>query len=92
MSGEPGNGYEGGIRAMAASVEPHREQTGPAGGANIPDDDGNDPAKALVMSCLGELVNRGCAELSPRADGDIELRLLGGGVFVLGSQTVTRVA
>jgi hypothetical protein len=51
-----------------------------------------DPAKALVMSSIAELVNRGCAEWSTLESGDVELRLPGGEIFVLGDQTVTRIA
>ena len=51
-----------------------------------------DPAKALVMSSIAELVNRGCAEWNTLASGDVELRLPGGEIFVLGDQSVTRIA
>lgn len=51
-----------------------------------------DPAKALVMSTIAELVNRGCAQWSTLESGDVELRLPGGEVFVLGDQAVTRIA
>jgi hypothetical protein len=51
-----------------------------------------DAAKALVMSSIAELVSRGCAEWSTLESGDVELRLPGGEIFVLGDQTVTRIA
>lgn len=51
-----------------------------------------DPAKALVMASITELVNRGCAQWSTLESGDVELRLPGGEIFVLGDQTVTRIA
>ena len=51
-----------------------------------------DAAKALVMSSIAELVNRGCAQWSTLESGDVELRLPSGEIFVLGDQTVTRIA
>ncbi len=51
-----------------------------------------DPAKALVMSSIGELVTRGHAEWRTLRNGDVELRLATGEVFLLGDQSVTRTA
>jgi hypothetical protein len=51
-----------------------------------------DPAKALVMCSIAELVNRGRAQWSTLESGDVELRLPSGEIFVLGDQTVTRIA
>ena len=50
-----------------------------------------DPAKALVMSHIGQLVSDGYAEWSLLDNGDVELRFLSGEVFVLADTTITRV-
>lgn len=51
-----------------------------------------DPAKALVMSSISELVGRGHAEWRTLRNGDVELRLATGEVFLLGERSVTRTA
>ena len=50
-----------------------------------------DPAKALVMSHIGQLVSDGYAEWSLLDNGDVELRFLSGEVFLLADTTITRV-
>jgi hypothetical protein len=44
------------------------------------------------MSCVGALVNCGQAEWSLLDNGTVELRFLTGEIFLLGDQTVTRMA
>lgn len=51
-----------------------------------------DPAKALVMAAISELVSRGHAQWRILQSGDVELRLASGEVFLLGGQSVTRTA
>jgi hypothetical protein len=50
-----------------------------------------DPAKALVMSHIGQLVSDGYAEWSQLDNGDVELRFLSGEVFVLADNCITRI-
>jgi hypothetical protein len=50
-----------------------------------------DPAKALVMSYIGQFVSDGYAEWSLLDNGDVELRFLSGEVFLLADTTITRV-
>jgi len=50
-----------------------------------------DPAKALVMSHIGQLVSDGYAEWSLLDNGDVELRFLSGEVFLLADTTITRL-
>ena len=49
-------------------------------------------AKSQVLAAIVELVDAGKAEWSRNANGEVELRLLSGEVFVLGEVSVTRVA
>jgi hypothetical protein len=77
MNGEPGT-----IRGSKAE----------AGNDGLALHASTDAAKALVMSSIAELVSRGRAEWSTLESGDVELRLPGGEIFVLGDQTVTRIA
>ncbi|TIU45271.1 MAG: hypothetical protein E5W19_31195 [Mesorhizobium sp.] len=58
-----------------------------ANGAAVRED-----AKALVMAAIGTLVEDGKAEWSRMANGEFELRLISGEVFLLGEACVTRVA
>jgi hypothetical protein len=51
-----------------------------------------DPDKALVMSCLHQLVADGYAEWADRGNGDIEVRFHSGQRFLLARQTITRLA
>jgi hypothetical protein len=50
-----------------------------------------DPAKALVMSHIGQFVSDGYAKWSLMDNGDVELRFLSGEVFLLADTTITRV-
>ena len=50
-----------------------------------------DPAKALVMSHIGQLVSDGYAEWSLLDNGDVELRFLSGEIFLLADTTITRL-
>jgi hypothetical protein len=50
-----------------------------------------DPAKALVISHIGQFVSDGYAEWSLLDNGDVELRFLSGEVFLLADTTITRV-
>jgi len=50
-----------------------------------------DPAKALVVSHIGQLVSDGYAEWSLLDNGDVELRFLSGEVFLLADATITRL-
>jgi hypothetical protein len=50
-----------------------------------------DAAKALVMSHIGQLVRDGDAEWSRLANGDVELRLLSGEIFLLADNSITRI-
>lgn len=50
-----------------------------------------DPAKALVMSYLGQLVSEGHAEWNLLDNGDVELRFLTGEVFLLADTSITRI-
>jgi hypothetical protein len=77
MNGEPGT-----IRGSKAE----------AGNDGLALHASTDAAKALVMSSIAELVSRGRAEWSTLESGDVELRLPDGEIFVLGDQTVTRIA
>ena len=51
-----------------------------------------DPAKALVIASLSGLVSRGHAQWRSLRNGDVELRLATGEVFLLGDRSVTRTA
>jgi hypothetical protein len=50
-----------------------------------------DPAKALVMAHIGQFVRDGHAEWTTLDNGDVELRLFSGEVFLLADATMTRV-
>jgi hypothetical protein len=50
-----------------------------------------DPAKALVMSNIGQLVSDGPAEWSLFDNGDVELRFFTGEVFLLADTSITRI-
>jgi len=50
-----------------------------------------DPAKALVMSHIGQLVRDGHAEWSQLDNDDVELRLLSGEIFLLADNSITRI-
>lgn len=51
----------------------------------------HDRAKALVLSSVERLVRRGFAERHMRDNGDIELHLRSGEIFLLGDRDVTRL-
>src|ERR1700692_4575627 len=51
-----------------------------------------DPAKALVMTHIGQFVRDGYAEWTMLDNGDVELRFFSGEVFLLADATMTRVA
>ncbi len=50
-----------------------------------------DPAKALVMSYVDQLVGDGHAEWGLLDNGDIELRFFTGEIFVLADTSITRI-
>jgi hypothetical protein len=50
-----------------------------------------DPAKALVMTHIGQFVYDGYAEWTMLDNGDVELRFFSGEVFLLADATMTRV-
>jgi hypothetical protein len=50
-----------------------------------------DPAKALVMTYLGQLVGDGYAEWHMLDNGDVELRFYTGEVFLLADTTILRI-
>jgi hypothetical protein len=50
-----------------------------------------DNFKAYVFKHMAKLVETGHAEWSPRTNGDVELRLATGEVYLLASSTVTRI-
>jgi hypothetical protein len=58
---------------------------------NIADRFYGDPAKALVMAHIGQVVRDGHAEWTMLDSGDIELRFRSGEVFLLADATMTRV-
>jgi hypothetical protein len=47
--------------------------------------------KATVMDAIRRIVNGGVAELTPLANGDVELKLHSGEIFHLGEVAITRV-
>ena len=51
-----------------------------------------DPAKALVMTHIGQFVYDGYAEWTMLDNGDVELRFFRGEVFLLADANMTRVA
>jgi hypothetical protein len=57
----------------------------------IPERFRHDPAKALVMTYLGQLVSDGFAEWRILEDDEVELRFVSGEVFLLAETTITRV-
>jgi hypothetical protein len=50
-----------------------------------------DPAKALVMSHIGQLVTDGYAEWRLLDNGEVELRFLSGEIFRLADNSITRI-
>jgi len=50
-----------------------------------------DPAKALVMSHIGQLVSGGDAEWNLLDNRDVELRFLSGEIFLLADNSITRI-
>ncbi len=50
-----------------------------------------EPAKAFVMTHIGQFVHDGYAEWTPLDNGDVELRFFSGEVFLLADATMTRV-
>jgi hypothetical protein len=50
-----------------------------------------DPAKAFVLRHIGQIVASGHAEWRPLENGDVELRLQTGEVFLLAETTIGRV-
>lgn len=51
----------------------------------------DDPAKALVMAHLRQLVAGGAATWEPLDNGDVELSFAGGGTFLLTHTAVVRL-
>jgi hypothetical protein len=51
-----------------------------------------DPAKALVMKYVGQLVTDGYAEWKLLANGEIELRFDTGETFILRDKVIVRIA
>lgn len=51
-----------------------------------------DPAKALVMKYIGQLVADGFAEWDVLDNGDIQLRFNSGETFLLGGTVIVRLA
>jgi hypothetical protein len=51
-----------------------------------------DPAKALVMTCIGQLVTDGHAQCTVLDDRDIELSFNSGETFVLAERGIVRLA
>ena len=51
-----------------------------------------DPAKALVMICIGQLVANGHARWTMLDDGNIELSFYTGKTFLLANRAITRLA
>jgi hypothetical protein len=50
-----------------------------------------DPDKAFVMGVARDFVRRGAAQWTELGDGDIELQLASGEIFILGERTVKRI-
>lgn len=50
-----------------------------------------DPNKAFVMDVARDMVRREVAEWTDRGDGDIELHLVSGEVFILGERHIMRI-
>ena len=51
----------------------------------------SDPAKAIVMAHVGQLVARGLAECRLLDDDEVELRLSGGATCILGHEAIIRI-
>jgi len=51
-----------------------------------------DPDKAIVMTCIGQLVADGYAEWTMLDDGDIELSFNSGETFLLAERVIIRLA
>lgn len=82
---------------MSVTAETHAEATDSFCGTDATRDGfagrtAADPAKALVIASISELVSHGDAEWRTLLSGDVELRLATGEVFLLGDRSVTRTA
>ena len=51
-----------------------------------------DPAKALVMTCIAQIVADGHAQWTTLDDGDIELSFNSGEMFLLAERVIIRLA
>ena len=51
-----------------------------------------DPAKAFVMTCIGQLVVDGHAQWTMLNEGDIELSFNSGEMFLLAERVIVRLA
>jgi hypothetical protein len=51
-----------------------------------------DPAKALVMTCIGRFVADGCAQWNVPDNGDIQLRFNTGETFLVTKTVIVRLA
>jgi hypothetical protein len=51
-----------------------------------------DPARALVMTHIGQFVRDGYANWTVLDNGDVELRFFSGEIFLLADATMTRLA
>ncbi|HEV7307863.1 hypothetical protein [Ensifer sp.] len=50
------------------------------------------PAKALVLTCIGQLAIAGLVELRMRENGEAEARFTSGEIYLLAETTVIRLA
>ena len=62
----------------------------PANDEGLPEDAGE--AKALFLAAIAQIVQDGGAVLTPSGPSASELRLASGEVFLLGRETLTRIA
>jgi hypothetical protein len=51
-----------------------------------------DPAKAFMMTCIGQLITEGHAQWSMLGDGDIQLSFHSGERFLLAERVIIRLA
>lgn len=51
----------------------------------------SDPDKARVMTCIGQLVLAGYAELQMRDNGEVEARFSSGEAYLLAETTILRL-
>ena len=81
------------VSLRARNARTRRAKTGRTVAAfdNIGDRLCGDPAKALVMTHIGQCVHDGYAEWTMLDNGDVELRLFSGEVFLLADAAMTRV-